>query len=246
MKQFFILLATLFFNTMVMAQPGPPEPFPIDRSFKPTLEFLQKTWEGSYWGVVPPERQRYHICRTLQLKADMTFTNKITIATDEESKATVLLQEKGKYTYDGAGTLSYDVVSDSTVDMKAWMADGTETYTVHNYADGDEQNYIEQASFTYADGGQGDDSRLWVAFDQKFMSDQNQNMKAVYTMKAVKEEGTGISDITAGRTHEGRAYDLLGRSHHSTLNPERSPLNSHPSSLGARIVIVDGKKILKH
>lgn len=207
MKRIFITTFFIFITLIGMAQP---EPFPIDRSFVPELDFLQKQWFGEYNGVDPMSQARLSISRTLSLYEDMTFTNVscgIISTNGGVSDEIKLRSERGTYKYDSTTKgITYVLEADTALDMNAYMRNKTIEYKVNEYSVGSKDNmYSEPAQFTYPNEG----VRKWVVQDPKLGSDQQQGKPAVYVMTGTDLSTSAISDITVENASTD-IYDLKG------------------------------------
>lgn len=215
MRRITFLLVALFTAAIASAQP---EPYPIDRSFKAPLDFIQKCWSGEYKGLDPGSRQLLTIRRTLTLNADMTFTNLTEgYVGVEGDDFTVFRLEAGTYAYAGKGVVSYDVERDSVLDIMAFLGERHElNYVVKTREAGEAENYVEDAQFTYP---ANDGTRQWVLFDTQLMSPQDPSRASVYVLSA---NGSSVSAITTDRNDPSvRTYDLLGRSVGHGIVPQR-------------------------
>lgn len=208
MKKIFILSLHFFIALVAMAQP---EPFPIDKSFVPELDYLQKQWYGEYNGVDPMSEARISVKRTLCLFKDMTFTNLTygVIRTKANTSEEMLLRkEEGKYQYNtNSREVEYVLVADSALDMNSYMRQNSIKYTVNKYNESSTNNsYSEPVQFTHETQG----ARNWVVLDSKLGSDRQQGMPAVYIMSG-RELNTNVPELPFISFEKDVMYDLNGR-----------------------------------
>lgn len=208
MKKLFILSLHFFIALVAMAQP---EPFPIDKSFVPELDYIQKQWYGEYNGVDPMSEARISIKRTLCLYKDMTFTNLtygVIQTRNNTSEEMLLRKEQGKYIYNSSSrVIAYVLSVDSALDMNSYLRQNSIKYTVNKYTDSSTNNsYNEPVQFTYDNQG----VRNWIVQDAKLGSDRQQGMPAVYIM-AGSEFNTSVPTIPFISYGKDEMYDLNGR-----------------------------------
>lgn len=212
MRKLIIMAMAIWGVTETKAQP---RPYEIDNSFEPTLEFLNQAWEGTYDGLEPNSRMIVTVQRTLQLRPDMTYSNE-TLGTIKGHTATVVLKrEEGTYTYDdNTHTLTYVVMSDSTLDINTLLQATPLVYEVHHHTDDEEaRTNTEYVQFTPIDN-RGE--RRWIAFDYQLYSPVDPMRQAVYTLTGspLGQHGNSIESLTHPTMIE--AYDIVGRKIKST------------------------------
>lgn len=228
MKKILILFLLLLTSSATWSQP---EPYPIDKTFIPELVYLQKKWYGEYIGVDPTSKVRISIRRTLCLYQDMTFSNTtygIISSNTETPLQMLLMSEYGNYSYN-SNNVTYVVLSDSALDMNAYLKLKKIIYKVNNYSEGSKSNiYTELVQFTFLSGNE----RQWVLQDSKMGSDQMQGMPAVYLMKGTEFETDFVGQICSEQYAKDTCiYDISGKK-----------LLSYP--LNRSLIIKGGKKRL--
>ena len=237
MKRYHLICFTLFLTMAAGTLRAQPRPFPVDSSFHPSLAFLQMQWTGSFYGIDPMTQARFHLSRTLTLRQDATFTNRLVggEAEDMQCNDTLLFRmEVGTYRYDSLTcTLTFVVEEDSALLLDAYVRKGETTYSCHDYTAAgatDANTYTEPAQFTYPTGG----VRQWVVQDAKYGSDQQRGMPAVYVMDGAPLVVTAVdsrpSEEASGVPEP--CYDLYSR--------RVEPSQLQPST----IVIIRGRKVL--
>lgn len=205
-KYLFTILGVLWMMTM-QAQPRPFEP---DPSFVPSLDFMQKSWNGEYDGLEPNSKMILSIFRTLVLNEDLTYTNEVRGHIKEQSEEVLLRYERGNYFFDADNcTVTYSIDVDSMLDINILLKGEDLSYAVNRYS---EEGYVKKSTedvlFTRA---ASDDARQWVLFDQQLMSPIDPRQKAVYVMTGKKIEPSSISTPSYDIRYSNRYYTLSGR-----------------------------------
>lgn len=211
-----------------------PQPFPIDTSFTPDLEFLQREWNAEYFGIDPMSRKRFYIQRKLKLYTDMSFENEVrggVIVNDVCLDTLVLKSERGSYSYDKSRQkIDYSLNYDSVLSLNKYV--GVEPvieYICNDYlSTGNTQTYSESTSFMAEQNG----DRPWVLQDTKMGSDVAQGMPAVYIMTGKELKPTNVNTLKVdGQYRKQDCYNLLGHKQVGT-------------TIHKGILIINGKKLL--
>ena len=226
MKKFlFTILGVLWMMTM-QAQPRPFEP---DPSFVPSLDFMQKSWNGEYDGLEPNSKMILSISRALVLNKDLTYTNEVKGQIKEQSEEVLLRYEKGTYQYNTENrTVNYSIDVDSTLDINILLKGEELSYAVNHYLEeGTMKTSTEEVQFTRA---ASDDVRQWILFDPQLMSPIDTRQKAIYVMTGKEIEASKIVILSYDTNTEWKEiYNLDGR------------ISKSPSK---GIYIINRKKIL--
>ena len=225
MKKTLLIAMALLGTIVVFAQP---RPFEIDPTFKPTLDFMQKSWYGEYDGLEPNSRMILSIKRSLVLNPDMTYTNEVKGQVKQQSDEVLLRYEVGTYQYNSdSQTITYLIESEKTLDINLLLQGDELNYVEKDYKqEGNEKTSSEKAQFTRA---ATDDTRQWVLFDQKLMSPVNPMQQAVYVMTGTEIETDDMYSPLRNTDFDKTAYDLNGR-----------PI--YKSNKG--LLIIKGKKVM--
>ncbi|MGN0327714.1 MAG: hypothetical protein ACI4D4_01910 [Lachnospira sp.] len=211
-----------------------PQPFPIDKTFVPELEFLQREWNAEYFGIDPMSRKRFYIKRELKLYTDMSFENEVrggVIVNDVCLDTLVLKSERGSYSYDKSlQKIDYCLDSDSVLSLNKYVSvESVIEYICNDYlSTGNNQTYSEATSFMAEENG----NRPWVLQDTKMGSDVAQGMPAVYIMNGKDLKPTCVLPLDAvERSTKHSCFDLLGNRQVDTSSYKG-------------ILIMNGKKVL--
>lgn len=176
-------------------------PFAIDTNYKPQLSYLQSEWIGTYIGMDPNAKIAINVERTLSLNPDLSFTNETRGHIGHDTPSFTLKHEEGTYTYDSISCiLTYNVCSDSTLDMMIYIGDGELHYVVNCYdtIPDNKPVYDEAAQFTPINQQTGE--RAWVLFDTQLTSMIDPNKPAVYTMTTCTPKPNALNSIEATQT----------------------------------------------
>lgn len=211
-----------------------PQPFPIDKSFIPDLEFLQREWNAEYFGIDPMSRKRFYIKRKLKLYTDMSFENEVrggVIVNDVCLDTLVLKSERGSYSYDKSlQKIVYCLNSDSVLLLNKYVSvESVIEYICNDYlSTGNNQTYSEATSFMAEENG----NRPWVLQDTKMGSDVAQGMPAVYIMNGKELKPTNVNNLkVVGSYRKQDCFDLLGYKQVGT-------------AIRKGVLIINGKKLL--
>lgn len=207
MKKFVVTIMGVLCGMTMQAQPRPFEP---DPSFAPSLEFMQKSWNGEYDGLEPNSKMILSIFRTLVLNEDLTYANEVKGHIKEQSEEVLLRYERGTYQYNtDNSTITYSIDVDSTLDINILLKGEELIYKVNHYLeDGNKKTSTEGVQFTRA---ASDDARQWILFDQQLVSPIDPRQKAVYVMTGKKIEPSSISTPSYDIRYSNRYYTLSGR-----------------------------------
>ena len=157
--------------------------FNVDKSFVPSLSYIQKRWAGEYEGWDDVQKANTKIVRMLTLNSG-TYENIIQGEIVSKGKSMSKFEsERGTYTYNAStGIITYKVEADSVL---VYDTQKFNVYSAKHYYDHTKPTYTEKAQFSVLTNGK----RNWVTKDTYLQSLTAQKIDLTFDM--VEDNGQG-------------------------------------------------------
>ena len=160
----------------------------IDKSFSPSLSYLQKSWSGEYEGWDAVQEANTTIRRMLVLYPNGNYTNVIAGKLVKSGKDSFFKfeSEAGTYTYDSSNrTVRYTCRYDSVLNYQ------DQSYTVYqkkHYYDHQEASYTEKADFSAL---LSNNKRRWITQDTYLQSLTDRELNIGFVMEEFNGDQQG-------------------------------------------------------